>query len=52
VLRALGVPKELAQGSLRLTVGIDNSPDDIDYALDVLESCVAELRGSEAALKA
>ncbi|HYP39889.1 MAG TPA: cysteine desulfurase family protein [Chloroflexia bacterium] len=44
VLRALGVPNELAQGSLRLTVGIDNSPEDIAYALDVLEGCVAELR--------
>ncbi|MEO8288870.1 MAG: cysteine desulfurase family protein [Chloroflexota bacterium] len=51
VLRALGVPRELAQGSLRLTVGIDNSPDDIDYTLDVLENCVAELRSSEPALK-
>ncbi len=44
VLRALGIPRELAQGSLRLTVGIDNSRGDIDYALDVLEGCVAELR--------
>jgi cysteine desulfurase len=52
VLRALGVPKELAQGSLRLTVGIDNSPDDIDYAIDVLENCVSELRSSEPALRA
>jgi cysteine desulfurase len=47
VLRAIGVPRELSQGSLRLTVGIDNSPDDIDYALDVLETCVSELRSSE-----
>lgn len=44
VLRALGVPKELAQGSLRLTTGVDNTPEDIEYALAVLESCVAELR--------
>jgi cysteine desulfurase len=44
VLRALGIPRELAQGSLRLTVGIDNSPEDIEYALDVLTACVAELR--------
>ncbi len=51
VLRALGVPRELAQGSLRLTVGIDNSPEDIEYSLDVLENCVAELRGSEPVLK-
>lgn len=51
VLRALGVPRELAQGSLRLTVGIDNSPEDIDYALEVLESCVAELRTREIAVQ-
>jgi cysteine desulfurase len=44
VLRAIGVPRELAQGSLRLTVGIDNTPEDIEYALDVLEGCVADLR--------
>jgi cysteine desulfurase len=51
VLRALGVPRELAQGSLRLTVGIDNTPEDIDYALDVLESCVAELRTADEIMK-
>lgn len=45
VLRALGVPNELAEGSLRLTVGVDNTPEDIEYALDMLESCVGELRG-------
>jgi cysteine desulfurase len=45
------VSKQLAQGSLRLTVGIDNSPDDIDYALEVLESCVADLRAAEPAVK-
>jgi len=44
VLRALGVPRELAQGSLRLTTGIDNTQEDIQYALDVLATCVAELR--------
>jgi cysteine desulfurase len=49
VLRALGVPRQLAQGSLRLTVGIDNTPEDIDYALDVLDACVAELRIAESA---
>ena len=48
-LRALGVPRELAQGSLRLTVGIENMPEDIAYALDVLESCVSELRTTEVA---
>jgi cysteine desulfurase len=50
VLRALGVPREMAQGSLRLTPGIDNSPEEIAYALDVLESCVTELRDTAVAV--
>jgi cysteine desulfurase len=49
VLRALGVPRDLAEGSLRLTLGLDNTADDIGYTLDVLASCVAELRTSEPA---
>ena len=52
VLRALGIPRDLAEGSLRLTLGIDNSAEDIDYTLEVLQSCVAELRASEPALQA
>jgi cysteine desulfurase len=53
VLRALGVPRDLAEGSLRLTLGLDNTAEDIEYTLDVLESCVAELRASgEPALQA
>jgi cysteine desulfurase len=47
VLRALGIPRELAQGSLRLTVGIENTLADIEYALDVIESCVSELRAGQ-----
>lgn len=51
VLRALGVPRDLAEGSLRLTLGIDNTAEDIDYTLEVLQSCVAELRTSEPAMQ-
>ena len=46
----LDVPRELAQGSLRLTTGIDNSPEDVEYALEVLEGCVAELRAATAVM--
>jgi cysteine desulfurase len=52
VLRALGVSRELAEGSLRLTVGIDNTPEDIDYTVDVLTGLVDELRAGEPALQA
>lgn len=44
VLRAIGVPPEIAQGSLRLTLGDANSEDDIDYVLEVLPEVVEKLR--------
>jgi Cysteine sulfinate desulfinase/cysteine desulfurase and related enzymes len=44
VLTAMGVPEDLARGSMRLTVGQDNTMDQIDYVLDVLPNTVARLR--------
>ena len=44
VLRAIGLPPEIAQGSLRLTLGDANSKEDIDYVLDVLPETVGKLR--------
>lgn len=44
VLLALGVPPEVARGTLRLTVGPDNTDDDVDYLLSVLKSSVERLR--------
>jgi len=44
VLLAMGVPPELARGSLRITVGIDNTMEDIEYLLEVLPQVVARLR--------
>jgi cysteine desulfurase len=44
VLRAIGLPPEIAQGSLRLTLGDENSEEDIDYVLEVLPETVKKLR--------
>jgi cysteine desulfurase len=44
VLRAMGVPKELAHGNLRLGTGLDNTPADIDQALEIIPRVVARLR--------
>ncbi len=44
VLVALGLPAELCQGSLRLTLGNDNTEDDVDYVLSILPSIVHKLR--------
>lgn len=44
VLTAMGYPPEIAHGSLRLTLGHENSEDDIDYVLDTLPAIVEKLR--------
>jgi len=44
VLIAMGIPHELAQGSLLFSFGIHNTPEDIDYALEVLPPIVDRLR--------
>lgn len=44
VLTAMGVPQELARGSLRLTVGKDNTREQIERVLEVLPEIVAKLR--------
>lgn len=44
VLLALGIPEELAQGSLRLTVGKDNTLAEIDHAIETITTSVHRLR--------
>jgi len=44
VLTALGVPEDLARGSLRLTVGKDNTPEQIDHVLEILPGIVSRIR--------
>ena len=44
VLIAMGIPHELAQGSLLFSFGLDNTPEDIDYVLEVLPPIVDRLR--------
>jgi cysteine desulfurase len=44
VLAAMGVPKELAVGALRLSFGYASSDADVDLALDVIPDAVARLR--------
>ncbi|MDD2757845.1 MAG: cysteine desulfurase family protein [Patescibacteria group bacterium] len=44
VLRAMGMPFEMAHGSLRFTFGHSNTRADIDYILKYLPAVVAQLR--------
>lgn len=44
VLYAMDVPPEVAHGSLRFTLGRDNTIEDIDFVLEVLPEIVKKLR--------
>lgn len=44
VLTAMGFPHEIAHGSLRLTLGKENTDEDIDYVLDILPGIINKLR--------
>ena len=44
VLLAIGLDHGTAHGSLRLTIGDENTKEDIDYVLEVLPQVVERLR--------
>lgn len=44
VLMAIGLPHEIAHGSLRLSLGDLNKEEDVDYVLEVLPNIVQRLR--------
>ena len=44
VILALGLPYEVAHGSLRLTLGRSTTQEDVDYVIEVLPSLVEKLR--------
>lgn len=44
VLLAIGLPHEIAHGSLRLTINHETTKDDVDYVVDNLKRIVSRLR--------
>jgi cysteine desulfurase len=44
VLLATGLDRQTAQGSLRLTLGRDNTPEEVDYTVKIIQETVAKLR--------
>ncbi|MBQ3786876.1 MAG: cysteine desulfurase NifS [Lachnospiraceae bacterium] len=45
VLLAIGLPHEIAHGSVRLTLSKDNTMEEVDYVVDSLKQMVERLRG-------
>lgn len=44
VLKAMGLPKDLMEGSLRFSLGWGNTEEDVDYVIEVLPGIVSRLR--------
>jgi cysteine desulfurase len=44
VLKAMGISRELAQGSIRFSFGRSNQPEDVGYVVDILEKEIGRLR--------
>lgn len=52
VLLALGLPDELAHGSIRFSFGKHNTVEEVDYAVDTIKSAVQRLREMSPLFKA
>ena len=48
MLHAMGVPRELAQGALRLTLGTTSTEADVHRGVEVVVSAVHQLRRTHA----
>lgn len=44
VLKAIGLPDDIARGSLRLTLGRETTREEIDFTVDALEEVLSNLR--------
>ena len=44
VLLAIGLPHEIAHGSLRLTLDEENTMEEMDYVVEAIKEIVAKLR--------
>ena len=44
VLTAIGLPEEIARGSLRMTISEDNTFEELDHVVDVLKDKIFKLR--------
>ena len=46
VLKAMGLPDSIAHGTIRLTIGSQNTMEEIDRAVESIRKCVARLRSN------
>ena len=48
VLLSLGIEKQLAGNSIRISLGMDNTEEDVDYAASMLEAAINKIRTEQA----
>ena len=47
VLKAIGVPEEYATGTLRITLGSDNTKEEVDFVVTLLAETVEKVRSGQ-----
>lgn len=47
VLKAISVPEEFAGGTLRITLGSENTKEEVDYVVELLEETVDKIRNGQ-----
>ncbi len=47
VLLAMGLPEEVIEGSVRISLGVDNTPDEIDEVISRIRVIIENLRGDK-----
>lgn len=45
VIRSLGIDEEYANGTIRVSLGVENVQEEIDFFCEILKKCVLQLRG-------
>lgn len=48
VLQAMGIPDDIAHGTLRLTIGYQNTMEEMNRAVEIIKACVERLRKTSA----
>ena len=44
VLQAIGLPEEYARGTIRISLGVENTLEEMTYFVETLKELVAQLR--------
>ncbi len=45
MIQSLGIDEEYANGTIRVSLGVENVQEEVDFFCEILKKCVLQLRG-------